>query len=417
MAPTPRDNLLIGRYFDGLASADELAALQQRVREDAAVADALAEAGRMDGWLSAYFREEKGMEAAAALVRQIEAARPPEDRRGAGGRKWPVPPRVVAAAALVLLVGGAGLWLALRDTTPSEPHVLSGHVLADGALVTRVPEGAAVRVGDAGSAVIRLTDGSRATFDAASEAVLHGRTEARRQLVELRDGGGLFEVAKDGGSFEVRTPLGRVTALGTAFTVRLLAGPEGEREGPKAGRGHGGLLVAVRAGAVEVEFAGRTHVLRGGQSRRFAREGEPEHAETTWAGRLAQVEADAVTVVRKSEKAEDSRRIRLDADTRILVETGEMEVVVTEGGRSKQRIKVAAGSPADLRVGQNVTVTCTGDGTRALKVLVRRTPPPKAAREREGEEPAPVRPRGGRESGNGDHLEPREKPAKGPEGT
>ncbi|MFT3964281.1 MAG: FecR domain-containing protein [Sphingobium sp.] len=68
-----------------------------------------------------------------------------------------------------------------------------------------------------------LSDGSRLTLDAASSVSTLFTPDLR--LLDLQKGGARFDVAHDPNRpFEVRTPVARMTALGTSFTVDRLSG-------------------------------------------------------------------------------------------------------------------------------------------------------------------------------------------------
>jgi hypothetical protein len=134
-----------------------------------------------------------------------------------------------------------------------------------------------------------------------------------------------------------------------------------------------------------VTFAGQTHVLAAGQNRVFAHEEPAKSKEVQLTGRVVRIEPQALTIVRKRENADETRTVALDGDTKILVETDQVDLVPGEGGRMQQRPKVVAGTVADLKVGRLVTVVCTDEGKRAVKVLVQRAAPPKPNRDRDRE--------------------------------
>lgn len=92
-------------------------------------------------------------------------------------------------------------------------QVLDDRVLVDGAFAQSVPEGSAIRVAEEVPAAICLADGSRAVFEPSTQAVLHGPVAGIRQVVELVEGSGTFQVEKGDGEFQVETRWGRVTAL------------------------------------------------------------------------------------------------------------------------------------------------------------------------------------------------------------
>jgi ferric-dicitrate binding protein FerR (iron transport regulator) len=89
-------------------------------------------------------------------------------------------------------------------------------------------------------------------------------------VVELTHGGGTFEVAHGGGQFRVTTPVGAVTALGTAFSVKFHPGGKtraGATAKPRMG-------VAVTEGTVRVDAGGRSFVLSAGKTGTYGEDGE-----------------------------------------------------------------------------------------------------------------------------------------------
>ena len=117
---------------------------------------------------------------------------------------------------------------------------------------------------------------------------------------------------------------------------------------------------------------------------------------------LAKVEAGSISVIVK--KGENSatvtRTIAVDGDTKIHIETDQMESVPGEGGKTREKPKVVEGSLDDLKtmVGRRVMVGCTEDGLKALKILVPRAAQPKKEGGKEGDAPrAPKPPKTGGE--------------------
>jgi len=388
MPPLPRDIQLIDKYIDGRASAADLAELDRRLVAERGVADVFAAISRMDAWLALHFRQEKDVRNIGEILQAVEAAQPAAGARPGAASRWrSLWPWAAAAAAIVALIGGIAAWLYVSGPAATLNEVLDGRVLVAGAEVTRIPDGAKVSVPESGPAAIRLTDGSRATFDASSEAVLHGRSAAQQQLVELVAGGGTFQVVKGAGRFEVKTALGRVTALGTEFSVRLLAtegrGKDGKEERPLPGRTS--MAVAVMSGTVRVEFGGEMHVLVAGQNRRFVSGGERKSKEIVYRGELTSVEAGSISLaIKKGEnRAAETRTIAVDGGTKVLVETDEMESVPGEGGKMREKLKMAEGALADLKIGQQVSVSCGEEGARATKVFIHRSAPPRPVKEKE----------------------------------
>ena len=147
--------------------------------------------------------------------------------------------------------------------------VLAGKVAVDGTCRESIPDGSAISVQGNIKAWIRLSDGSQGDFDPDTHAVLHGATAELRQLIELTEGGGTFRVLKAQGGFRVETPAGRVTVLGTEFSVRLVDSHDSGASEMNAGKM--ALVVAVLSGTVQVESGGQTSVLKAGESRTFRR--------------------------------------------------------------------------------------------------------------------------------------------------
>ncbi|MBM4042481.1 MAG: hypothetical protein FJ290_28650, partial [Planctomycetes bacterium] len=218
----PRDHALFARYLDGLATEAEGAELGRRLAADPACARAFAEASRLDASLGAHFRQEKGQSDVRAVLQRIQAGR---TRRR-------IALFAATAAAALLIVLTPALWL--RPAAPPV-EVLAGNVVADGAEVTRIAYGVRFIVPGSGQAPLTLGDGSGASLDGGTAAAIHGPSGPLRQAVELFSGGGDFRVLKDTGRFEVRTPVGLVTVLGTEFTVRL------RPRKPTDGRGEEGM--------------------------------------------------------------------------------------------------------------------------------------------------------------------------------
>ena len=109
-------------------------------------------------------------------------------------------------------------------------------------------------------------------------------------------------------------------------------------------------------------------------------------------GELTAVEANSITVTQKGDKGARGTTVAVGADTQVLTETAEDEAAPAEHGETKQKPKTVEGTLADLKVGQWVTVWCTADGAAAVKVLVRRPPPPKAHKEHDAD-PGPKPPK------------------------
>jgi ferric-dicitrate binding protein FerR (iron transport regulator) len=290
MDPVRRTRELGQRYLDGVASPAERAELEQLLQGSPAAADAYARLARLDTDLSAHFSEEPGRLREAAVFEAIERH---QRRRRWLGRGV----RLALAASLLLLAAGPLLWW-LGQTDPvvsSAPGhvVLEGEVRVEGQAVERLPVGSAVWVPGPDAALLRLSDGSRARLEPASQVVLHGPSPGVAQRVELIQGEGRFEVVPTDETFLVDTPAGSVTALGTEFTVKLTNPEQGDSEMKRML-----LAVIVYTGLVQVEADG-THRLSRGQSRVFGQETRRESdqpTQRTVLGALGEVKDGMLTV-------------------------------------------------------------------------------------------------------------------------
>jgi len=392
MNPSRLEDLLDGYLLLDLGQAEQ-AELEEVLGSDASARKQLVERVLMEVHLYRSCSD-AGKTAVAVEPQQVRTEQTPA--RGAGVSARPARWRWAAVAAAALLAVGAGLLLVLWPTS-RQAEVLSGSVLVNEVRGTRIPPGATIKVLGESPAVVRLTDGSRAELEPSTEVVFR-KSDSARQVLELIAGGGRFSVTRGGGQFRIETTIGVLTVLGTEFSVRLLA-PNGHD--PEAARGTAGkmaLSVSVASGLVQVESGGETVTLEAGQSRRFGPEGDRRPKEVSHSGLLTRIDGGAITILRKREKVEETKTIAVDGDTKVLIETDQMEFVPGEGGKMKQRPKVAQGALADLKAGQQVTVTCTEDGIKVLKVLIHRLPAPKIGKEKdkEGGTWAPSQPRRGK---------------------
>lgn len=310
----PRHAELIRKYLDRSASAAEVQELEKLLGERPDLADALACTARFDAMLGKLFQEEGARSKTLRLVEPIERARRSKWRKAG----------LVAAAAAVLLVGGAAL-LGLFQGKPlplptgtgpvatGPNRVISGQVLINGAAAESIPDGTPLRIADAQPAVIRLPDGSEAKLDPASRAVIHGQVPGLRQMVELVEGGGTFQVEKGNGEFQVETRLGRVTVLGTQFSVRLLPGDAAQPQGRMA--------VAVLSGLVQVEFAGRTYLLSANENRVFAGVGEGKRGPVEVRGTITAISPASISVNSGGERERNKEQsYPLANDVNVLID-------------------------------------------------------------------------------------------------
>jgi ferric-dicitrate binding protein FerR (iron transport regulator) len=312
MIDTTRAELLIQKYLDQLASPAETAELGRCLAADPALADAFARASRTDAGLVERFTEQCAIDRADRFL-----ARPTVGPRH---RAFPAP-LVGLAAAVLFLAAALGLYHWLGEREPLRHDVVAGRVLVDGIESESIPDGAAVEVGDDSAAVIRLADGSMAELAPSSQAVIHGRMRRGGAVFELTRGGGDFQVEHTDGRFRVDTPVGKVTALGTEFSVELR--PPTLDEGADMSKKVAlALIVAVMAGNVEVKYGNARYALGIGDNRVYAdKKSAPKHKPDV-AGKVVAVAADGKSITVEQLPAKKNappmqRTLRLTEQTRL----------------------------------------------------------------------------------------------------
>ncbi len=277
------DHNLIHKYLDGALSAAELAELEASVNSDPEFADRFAQAARLDSDLAALLREDASARSITSRMRQIERDNCPEPALQSspdGSRNMRIVAWSSVAAALVIAIGTWAIWRSAQSPNNDRPaiaegphEVISGEVVADGATAVRLRDGSSIRVDDTGPAVIRLADGSEAELGPQARAVLYGRRDNVRQVVQLLEGSATFRVTKGMGQFRVETEVGSVTALGTEFAVELI--PDDPPPGARPNRRDDVLHVSVASGIVEVEYGRHKFLLAGGEEDDFRDDREP----------------------------------------------------------------------------------------------------------------------------------------------
>lgn len=181
-------------------------------------------------------------------------------RSPARGHQWG---RVAAAAAAVILVGAGALYLTGPDPSADERADL-------------------YQTDRAERLEIRLPDGSQMELAPESELSVPEDFGPRQRRVELQ-GLAFFDVRTDEEStFEVRTAGGRVTALGTRFSVRSFPGEDSRRVVVQEGR------VSLRgwSGREEVVLSAGEAGLASGEGPISVRSVDPEREISWTSGRL-----------------------------------------------------------------------------------------------------------------------------------
>jgi ferric-dicitrate binding protein FerR (iron transport regulator) len=259
-----RFDSLLEAYQSGAATAADVADLEKLLRGNASLRLIFVEHSLLEAQLRKVFSHE------GFASNGTPAPAPPSlSRRAPRIGRW------LAIAATVVAVLGIGLWLLVGGRATSGNEVLSGQIALRGAAVTRIPDGVPFDVIGSQSAVIRLADGSRVEMAATSKGTIQGQSSAARQVVELRQGRGKFQVAKGAGKFRVETPVGAVIALGTEFSVRLRPPPKPAARPQKAVW----LDVAVISGNVQVDTKKKSYQLSGGQHRLYDDDGDQNNVD------------------------------------------------------------------------------------------------------------------------------------------
>ncbi len=248
-----RFDLLLSLYLNGEAASDEAAELERMLCSDSSKRRRLVDACLLEVQLHKVF---------GAILPADQEFIPPV-KRSRRTRVW----ISALAATIFLAVGVVALFRSgIKPTEERGSEVVAGQVRINGASVPTIPAGRSFEVIGDVPAIIRLADGSRAELEPATKAAIQSRAGEDRQLVELAQGGGAFQVTHGGGKFRVETPVGAVIALGTEFTVKLR---QRAKKKPEVS-----MTVAVTSGTVQVETKGNRYTLTAGKSRVYSDDGE-----------------------------------------------------------------------------------------------------------------------------------------------
>ncbi len=203
------DDLLIQRYLDHQLSAEEVAALSTRLREDAD--------------LRAHLREiavQALVMGDLARASQARASQPQKPRQV----RFRILSPLALAASVALLATSAWLWFGAQETPVLTLTECSGSLTWShgGDLMEEVPVGQKLAagtletVGEASNAVLRFADGTFITL--AGETELSFSEDGQKRLV-LRRGSFSAQVRPQtpGRPMLVRTPSAEAEVLGTVF--------------------------------------------------------------------------------------------------------------------------------------------------------------------------------------------------------
>jgi ferric-dicitrate binding protein FerR (iron transport regulator) len=317
--PSEQFDALVLRHLDGALDEASRRELEGHLRQDPVAVQRLALLAIDQIELRRLLKRE-GMGRAAERASQARVATQPKTGTATlpAVRPWHTRRRVLAGAlaATAVLLAALWLWPSARG-----PQLESGHVLVNGVETSRLREGDRFKVVGEGPAVVRLADGSRAELAVSTEAVLRGTVGETRQVFELARGVGQFQVQKGKGAFRVETPSGKVTVLGTEFSVELRPAQSGG-DGNMNGRSAMTLVVAVVLGSVQVDWNGGRVTLNAGQRKTFAAEGE---------GR----EGNARQPKKEGKEGDGAKGQKVTLTGLVVATTGE---VAGEGGRMVTRV-------------------------------------------------------------------------------
>lgn len=243
--PNSIDTALLARYFDRTATPEEQASVQAWIGDDPARSVALAE------WHAAWHADVERLgasyDAEAAWARMSEriglltlvrAERPTRGvPLGQLGRPTPRYPTIIrwAAAAVVVLLAGAGVWRAVGSSGPSR---VSAPLAARKYTTPRGQRG-----------IVRLPDGTEVMLNVASRLTIPATFGAAGQPRALGlEGEAYFTVVHDATRpFHVHTRHGATRDIGTRFDIRAYPDDVEERISVTEGE------VAVRADSAAIE--------------------------------------------------------------------------------------------------------------------------------------------------------------------
>jgi hypothetical protein len=176
----------------------------------------------------------------------------------------------VAAATLLFAATFTALWMRPHGVRDTEPRVLHGRVLVAGAAVQSLPPGALAEIPADSTAELGLPDGSTVALLPSSRAILHGVPGSSREIVELRRGTARIQAPKGDGVVRINTAFGNMTVRGAGFSVELVPG---RNRGGTSMESLLALVVSVLAGNVQVDVAGKMHVVAAGEVRVIGADG------------------------------------------------------------------------------------------------------------------------------------------------
>jgi anti-sigma factor RsiW len=165
----------------------------------------------------------------------------------------------VAAAMILFAATITGIWFR------NDPGPRVATLSIDGKTVRTLTEQASIEIPAASTGRVDYPGGARVLLQPSTRARLHPAP-----VLDLRRGSATFRAPGGTGEARVDTDKGTMIVRGSEFSVELVRGPE---EGGQSMESLLALVVSVLMGNVQVDAAGKTHVLAAGESRVFGADG------------------------------------------------------------------------------------------------------------------------------------------------
>lgn len=94
-------------------------------------------------------------------------------------------------------------------------------------------------------------------------------------------------------------------------------------------------------------------------------------------GVVSKIDGSSLTITQRGDSGERSTTFAIDAQTKILLQTNDDDIVKGEGGRERKVPKTKEGKIADVKVDQRVTIGFAKAGKADSVLVLRATPPRK----------------------------------------
>jgi len=305
---------LVEKYLGGIATEEECVELEKALQASPDIADSFAQAARTEALLDEFFTQRKEDQQVDKVLNQLP--RQPNRRWFSGTPfRW-------AAAAVLMMGVGIGLYCLPSGADAMPYTVVSGRVLVDGIESQQIHAGARVEVLGNQAAVIRLAaDDSLVELSPSSKGILRGRMREGGQLFELTQGSCEFHRETGEGNLRVETPVGDVSGRGAEFAVTLRPG-DNEEEMQVQRQIAMVLVVAVMAGKVDVQFGNDRYTLGLGDNRVYAEDKPAAPWKPDLTGKVSALADDGKSFTLETpppakKEPPGKRTVRLDEQTKL----------------------------------------------------------------------------------------------------